>query len=151
MQHEYETIYVARPDLDEAETKRITEKIEGVITKGGGSIFVNEDWGKRKMAYLIRKHTQGHYIYLNYAGSAELPSEVERNLGIEDNLLRYLTVRLAENIDLEKHRVDAIERQRKRVEKMTQQLEEEEEIDDDRLSGRGDREGPRDGDIEDDE
>jgi small subunit ribosomal protein S6 len=103
------------------------------------------------MAYLIRKHTQGHYIYLNYAGGAELPTEVERNLGIEDNLLRYLTVRLAENIDLEKHRVDAIERQRKRVEKMTQQLEEEEEIDDDRLSGRGDREGPRDGDIEDDE
>lgn len=108
--NEYETIFVARPDLPEEEVIRIRTKLEGILAAGAAEVLEFDDWGRRKLAYIIEKHNHGHYHYLNYVSPAALPLELERNLRNEDNLIRFLTVRLGEDVDLEACRVAATER-----------------------------------------
>lgn len=124
--NEYETIYIARPDLTEDVMTKITTRFEAVITGNAGTILVSEDWGKRKLAYIISKHQRGHYIYLNYVAPATLVAEVERTLGLEDQLLRFLTVKLEENVEIEARRALAEERKRLRIERMAALKAEEE-------------------------
>ena len=125
--HEYETIFVMRPELPTDERSRLSEKLSGVISKGEGSVLVSEEWGKKRLAYPIKKHNHGEYTYLNYVGPAELPLELERNIRLEDNLIRFLTVVLERNVDPEERQVIAEERQRKRAEKAESDRAEEEE------------------------
>ena len=120
--NEYETIYVTRPDLDAAEQTRLDEKFESVISKDG-TILVKEVWGKRKLAYEIKKHTFGNYTYVNFVGPADIPTAIERSVRIEDNVIRFLTVKLEDTVDVEECRVVAEERQRKRAEKRAQEAE----------------------------
>ncbi|MBM4369199.1 MAG: 30S ribosomal protein S6 [Deltaproteobacteria bacterium] len=124
--NEYETTYVARPDLTDDQMNKITEKIEGVVKGAGGTMLVTEDWGKRKLAYLINRHQKGHYIYLNYCGPSPIINEVERNLRLEDNLLRFLTVKIEDDVEPETRRVLAEERKRMRIERMAALKAEEE-------------------------
>jgi small subunit ribosomal protein S6 len=124
--NEYETIYIARPDLTEDVMTKITARYEQVITSNNGTILVSEDWGKRKLAYVISKHQRGHYIYLNYVAPAALVAEVERNLGLEDQLLRFLTVKLEDAVEVEARRAVAEERKRLRAERMAALKAEEE-------------------------
>lgn len=124
--NEYETIYVVRPDLTDDVMTKITEKFASVVTERGGTMLVSEDWGKRKLAYLINKHQRGQFIYLNYVGPAVLVGEMERNLGLEDNLLRFLTVKLGEDVEVESRRALAEERKRLRIERMAAIKAEEE-------------------------
>lgn len=124
--NEYETIYIARPDLTDDVMTKITSRYEQVITGNNGTILVSEDWGKRKLAYTISKHQRGHYIYLNYVGPAALVAEVERNLGLEDQLLRFLTVKLEDAVEVEARRAIAEERKRLRAERMAALKAEEE-------------------------
>jgi small subunit ribosomal protein S6 len=105
---------------------RITQKFESLISDNAGTILVAEDWGKRKLAYPIRKHGRGHYIYLNYVGPSNIIAEVERNLNNEDDLLRYLTVQLAAAVEPEVQRAMAEERRRLRIERMAALKAEEE-------------------------
>jgi len=124
--NEYETIYVARPDLADETMNKIVARYEAVVTDNAGTILVNEDWGKRKLAYGIRKHARGHYIYLNYVAPATLVAEMERSLGLEDQLLRFLTVKLEDNVEIEARRALAEERKRLRIERMAALKAEEE-------------------------
>ncbi len=124
--NEYETIYIARPDMTDDLTSRLTARILSLVTESGGAVLVTEDWGRRKLAYPIKKQLRGQYIYVNYVSAAKLVHEIERVLGIEDNLLRYLTVRLGENVDIESTRQVAEERRRHRTERMAAQRAEEE-------------------------
>jgi len=124
--NEYETTYVVRPDLTDDLMARLTQKFEALITGNAGTMLVSEDWGKRKLAYLIKKHNRGHYIYLNYVGPTNIVAELERNLNNEDNLLRYLTIVMAQDVDVDTRRRMAQERQRLRIERMAAQKAEEE-------------------------
>ena len=124
--NEYETIYIARPDLTDDVMTKITARYEQVITNNAGVILVSEDWGKRKLAYIIAKHQRGHYIYLNYVGPAAIVAEVERNLGNEDQLLRFLTVKLEDDVEVDARRALAEERRRLRAERMAALKAEEE-------------------------
>jgi small subunit ribosomal protein S6 len=127
LQHEYETFYVTKPELAEDEVTRISEKLLGAIERLKGSLLVSEDWGRRKLSYPIQRQNHGHYIYMNYVGPAALPVELERSMGLEDNLIRFLTVKLGENVDVEERRVLAQERTRIRAERVAAQRAEEEE------------------------
>ncbi len=124
--NEYETIYIARPDLTDDVMSKLTTRFEAVVTGNEGTILVSEDWGKRKLAYIIHKHARGHYIYLNYVGPAAIVLEIERNLGLEDQLLRFLTVKLEDNVDVDSRRALAEERRRLRIERMAALRAEEE-------------------------
>ncbi len=124
--NEYETTYVARPDLTDEQMTTLTAKFEDVLAKGGGTILVAEDWGKRKLAYLIGKQTRGHYIYVNYCGPAPIILELERRLRLDDDLMRFLTVKIEADVVPEERKLVAEERKRMRLERMAALKAEEE-------------------------
>ena len=97
MMNRYELIYIIDTGLEEAARKELVEKVSALITANGGEIEkVDETWGKRRLAYAIDYKTEGWYVLVNFKAPAELPRELERNLQINENVLRYLVVKLEE-------------------------------------------------------
>ena len=93
----YEMIYIIDTGLEEAARKELVEKVSALIEKNGGEIEkVDETWGKRKLAYAIDYKTEGWYVLVNFKAPVELPRELERNLQINENVLRYLVIKLVE-------------------------------------------------------
>ena len=93
----YEMIYIIDADLEETARKELIEKVSALITNNGGEIEkVDETWGKRRLAYAIDYKTEGWYVLVNFKAPVELPRELERNLQINENVLRYLVIKLVE-------------------------------------------------------
>jgi len=90
----YETIFILDPDLEEEQTQPVIEKIKGIITQTQGEILKVEDWGKRKLAYEVKKKPKGHYFLLHFLGSPALLSELERNFRVMDAVIKFQSVRL---------------------------------------------------------
>jgi len=93
---EYETIYVLRPDAGREASESISTRVQDVMTKQRGALTKVENWGYRKLAYPVKKHGRGVYVYLKYLGDGALVSELERNLRLQDAVLKFQTVRLAD-------------------------------------------------------
>jgi small subunit ribosomal protein S6 len=94
----YETIFILDPDLEEEKTQSAIEKIKGIISQNSGEILKTEDWGKRKLAYQVKKKTKGHYILLHFMGSPTLVSELERNFRVMDAVIKFQSIRLDESL-----------------------------------------------------
>ncbi len=93
----YEMIYIIDTGLEETARKELVEKVSALISANGGEVEkVDETWGKRRLAYAIDYKTEGWYVLVNFKAPAELPRELERNLQINENVLRYLVVKLEE-------------------------------------------------------
>lgn len=97
----YETTYLLRPNLGEDQFAEIIERTGNIVRNDGGAVINLERWGTRKLAYEINKETSGHYIYFDYAAPGSTVQELERIFRIDDRVLRYLTIKLAESIDQE--------------------------------------------------
>jgi small subunit ribosomal protein S6 len=91
---EYETIYILRPDIDADGAEKIGARIAEVVGRESGRLTKVESWGRRRLAYDIKKHRRGVYICLKYLGSGKVVFEVERNLRLSDGVLKYQTVLL---------------------------------------------------------
>lgn len=87
---DYELICIVHPDLDESAFNEIVERIKGWITEAGGEIAKIDLWGKRKLAYPIRKQTEGQYVFIETSMNPSENAELERNLGLLEPVLRYL-------------------------------------------------------------
>ena len=96
---EYETIYILRPDSTSDVIAQVNQKVRGVIEAGGGNLLKIDNWGKRKLAYEVKKQLKGIYLFFSYLGTAGLVEEVERNLRLTDSVIRYYSVKIAENVD----------------------------------------------------
>ncbi len=96
---EYETIYILRPDASTDVIGQVNQKIRGIIETGGGRLLKVDNWGKRKLAYEVKKQLKGIYLFFSYLGTAGLVEEVERNLRLTDAVIRYYSVKIAENVD----------------------------------------------------
>ena len=96
---EYETIYILRPDSTSDVIAQVNQKVRGVIEAGGGNLLKIDNWGKRKLAYEVKKQLKGIYLFFSYLGTAGLLEEVERNLRLTDSVIRYYSVKIAENVD----------------------------------------------------
>jgi len=96
---EYETIYILRPDSTTDVIAQVNQKIRGVVEAGGGTLLKVDNWGKRKLAYEVKKQLKGIYLFFSYLGTAGLVEEVERNLRLTDSVIRYYSVKIAENVD----------------------------------------------------
>jgi small subunit ribosomal protein S6 len=96
---EYETIYVLRPDVDADTADKVQGRISEVISRDAGKLVKVEAWGRRKLAYPVRKHSKGVYVYVKYVGKGGLVQEIERNLKLQDAVLKYQTVLLASDVD----------------------------------------------------
>jgi small subunit ribosomal protein S6 len=96
---EYETIFILRPDTQNDAIATVNGRIRGVIEQAGGKLLKLDNWGKRKLAYEIKKELKGIYLYWQYLGSSGLVQELERNLRMLDSVVRYYTTIVDGDID----------------------------------------------------
>ena len=96
----YEHVVIARQDISPQQAEALNEQIKALIEQGGGHIAKIEYWGLRNLTYRIKKNRKGHYSLLAIDAPAPAVKEVERQLSINEDVLRYLTVRV-EELDLE--------------------------------------------------
>jgi len=109
----YETIFIIRPDLGEPQIKDIVKRFEGLVTSGGGEPIETEEWGFRELAYRIKGERRGFYVRLDYAADSAVMNEIERNLKLQDTVLRYLSVQSELETDVAKAREEIETRKRK--------------------------------------
>lgn len=93
---DYEIMVILRPDLDEEATKTALDKVRGIITAGGGSIEKEDLWGKRRLAYEIKRSRDGYYMVANFKGDPAIANELDRVLKLSDEYLRHMIVRPGE-------------------------------------------------------
>ena len=98
----YETIVIVDPDLGEEQRGTVFDKIRELIPHMGGLLVEFDEWGGRKLAYEIKKKQRGYYVRMNYCGSGDLVSEMERQFRIEDRVMKYMTVLLDKEADMER-------------------------------------------------
>lgn len=96
----YELIFILKPDLPEEETEAAVTSVEEAITSGGGTIDKTDKWGKKRMAYKVQKYADGFYVLIQYSvdGQEGLPKEVERRLRVADSVIKFMTVRIDEDL-----------------------------------------------------
>ena len=91
--NKYEVLYIINAGLDEEATKALIERFSGIITDNGGTVVSIDEWGKRKLAYLIEDMSEGYYVLMQFEAEGTLPVELERNFKINENIMRYLVTR----------------------------------------------------------
>lgn len=89
----YETVFIARQDLTEAQVKDLTDKFSKIVTDLKGKILKTEYWGLRTLAYRIKKARKAHYVLIETDAPGEAVIELERNLRLHEDIMRSLTVR----------------------------------------------------------
>jgi small subunit ribosomal protein S6 len=97
---EYETIYILRPNTPNEGVAEVNARIKGIIEGMGGKIIKVDNWGKRRLAYEVAKERKGIYLYWQYLAQPGVVEETERNLRMLDSVIRYLSTRVDENIDV---------------------------------------------------
>ena len=96
----YECVFIARNDVTQQQVEAIAEQVATLITEGGGEVKKREYWGLRGLAYKIKKNRKAHYMLLGIDAPAGALPEVERQLGLNEDVLRHMTIRV-EAIDAE--------------------------------------------------
>ncbi|MBI5189553.1 MAG: 30S ribosomal protein S6 [Nitrospirae bacterium] len=91
---DYESIFILAPTLDEAESEKVSTRMQDVVTSHGGEFVKVEKWGKRKLAYEVGKHKKGEYILFQFKGGPETVAELERNYKLTESVIKYMTIRL---------------------------------------------------------
>ena len=89
-------MFIVRPDLAEEEVDKIIASLEQTVTNGGGTIRSTEKMGRRKLAYLVRKFSEGNYILLTVDADGPLVAELERRLRVTEQVIKFITVRMDE-------------------------------------------------------
>jgi small subunit ribosomal protein S6 len=95
---QYEVIYILAPTATEQEAADVQAQVESAAQRFGGAIEKTENWGRRKLAYEIGRHKEGTYILHLVNGSGEMIKEIERRLRVFDFVIRYLAVRIDEDM-----------------------------------------------------
>jgi small subunit ribosomal protein S6 len=86
----YEVMYIIRTDIEQEQVQATVEKLQNVITNGGGEITKQELMGKRRLAYEINKFRDGYYVLVNFKATPEVVKELDRVMKISDEVIRYL-------------------------------------------------------------
>lgn len=98
---EYETIFLVKPDLTDDNVDRIKERVRSIVGREGGKVLRFTVWGKKKTLYPIAKQPRAIYVHTHFLGDSKLVAEVERNLRNFDEVTRYLSVKIADEVDPE--------------------------------------------------
>ena len=96
----YETLFVLKPTLTDEETAAQIAKIKDILTKEGAELIATDDMGMRKLAYQVEKNDRGYYTVLFYKAEGTFITELERNLKINEEVLKFLTVKYTKNKEL---------------------------------------------------
>ncbi|MCB1555743.1 MAG: 30S ribosomal protein S6 [Alphaproteobacteria bacterium] len=89
----YETVFIARQDLSQKQVEDLTQSFCDLITKDGGKIHKTENWGLRTLAYKIKKNRKGHYVLIESDSQPAPVLEMERQMRLNEDILRYMTLR----------------------------------------------------------
>ena len=135
----YETVFITNPHAPEAKVGEINSRNQQIIENFSGKVFQLDDWGKKKMAYAINKEPKGHYFCLTYKANTSAVAEIERNLRINEDIFRFLTVKLDEKVDP----LQAIEAYKRKLEAHAKREKERAERDAERQADRGQNFRPR--------
>lgn len=92
----YESVFIARQDIAAPQVEALADTFTSIVDAQGGKVTKRENWGLRNLAYKIKKNRKGHYVLLNIDAPPGAISEMERNMRIHEDVLRYLTVRVEE-------------------------------------------------------
>ena len=92
----YENVFIARQDVSTVQVEQMAAQFAEIITAQGGEVLKTEIWGLKTLTYRIRKNRKGHYVLTNVSAPAGAIAELERNLRLHEDVLRYLTVRVDE-------------------------------------------------------
>jgi small subunit ribosomal protein S6 len=94
----YEILFIVDPNLGEPEVDALTAQVQGFAEKEGGRIQKVEKWGKKRLAYAVGKHREGSYVLIVAEGGSALVKEVERRIRVTDGIIRFITVRVDEEL-----------------------------------------------------
>jgi small subunit ribosomal protein S6 len=122
---EYETIYILRSDVDADTADKVQNRVAEVVGRDNGKLVKVESWGRRKLAYPVGKQKKGVYIYVKYVGRGGLVQELERNLKLQDTVLKFQTVLTNEEVDVQAVTVDPEEIKFQRLELPAEEEEKE--------------------------
>lgn len=90
----YENVFIARQDVSNTQVETLIEQFEALVGANGGSVTKKEYWGLKSLSYRIKKNRKGHYVLMNIDAPAAAIHELERNMRINEDVIRYLTVRV---------------------------------------------------------
>lgn len=90
----YESVFIARQDISASQAEGLTETFSQIISSNGGNVISTESWGLRSIAYRIKKNRKGHYVLMNIDAPAPALHEMERQMRIHEDVLRYMTIRI---------------------------------------------------------
>ena len=96
----YETLFVVKPTLTDEETAAVITKVKDVLAKEGAELVATDDMGMRKLAYPVQKNDRGYYTVLFYKGEGTVINELERNLKISEDVIKFLTVKYVKNKEI---------------------------------------------------
>ena len=100
MRH-YETIFIVNPELTDEDYKAVLDKFSTLIEKLKGVMIKVNEWGKQKLAYRVKKFDKGYFVLFDYWGESGLTAEFGRDLKLDDRIIKYQTVKLADAVDAE--------------------------------------------------
>lgn len=92
----YESLFIIRPSLTDEETTSLIDKMKGVVEKHGATLMKVDNWGRKRLAYEVKRERKGTYVYLNFRGPGAVVGELERSYRLEDSIIKFLTIRLEE-------------------------------------------------------
>jgi len=98
----YETVVIVHPSLSQEDRQPLLEKLTNLIPEPQGLLIKLDPWGQKRLAYEIKKQTRGFYILLEYCGDGAIVKELERNIRLDDRALKYMTVCIEPEVNLEK-------------------------------------------------
>ena len=104
---EYESIFLLRPDLAEDLVDKIVERMRGIVHRDGGKVIKVENWGKKKTAYEVKRNLRAIYLRFLYLGDTKIVAEFERNLRMTDDVLKYQSVKIADEVEASTRAVEA--------------------------------------------
>ena len=93
--NKYEVMFIAKP-LEDAEVDPIAEFVSNLIKKNGGNVEKVDRWGKRHLAYTVKKQADGNYVLINFEADPEVIKEIDRVMKIQDDILKHLIVKIDE-------------------------------------------------------
>lgn len=94
----YETVFIVTPTLSEEEVDHLVEQMQKVVEGKNARVEKLEKWGKRNLAYRIKKHNEGYFVFFSVQGEGDAIAELERKLKVSDSVIRFLTVRVDEDL-----------------------------------------------------
>jgi small subunit ribosomal protein S6 len=94
----YESLFIIRPSITDEETNALIDKMKTVAEKTGAQFIKSENWGRKKLAYEVRRERKGTYVYFYFKAPNNTVGELERSYRLEDNIIKFLTVHLEKEL-----------------------------------------------------